>query len=652
MYCVPKIKRFDTITQQSQISWRSNLSSESKRHVFLQDMAQNLLLIRDDLSNYFKDNKDYLYPTENEEYIHFDTSSSMIPPEELLYRLIDIIKNNDFIFRLEEAASTITSLSKEIDNLKSEIRNLIKKGNNENSISSYMSDYQGVNPKDLIEKLNEKNKLNKKIIKDYDNLVDEYITGLSQRSAYEEKIKNLQKNLRDYEKIKMKNEELNFDIKQLKDEINLNNNEINELKKLNNRLYDENIKIKDELQRTNKIFEFRNKEYNDLDLKNKNLLKLNYVSNMALQRNEEKMKLLLDNINDTKEKNKNIIDGLENKINEKNEQIKKLQNELKNSISNLINDNKNGNLEFIFDEINNKLKLIYKGEIICYVPRFKRELQSFFSNQKYNINSNIHPSSSLIKKDKNKNYKPMTMTEIKNKKKCDIDNFNITYKLSQNEYEFDHSESSNKKLSFSSKKSKSYIRLDQLCETISNSFTSGSQSNIDLKSKSIKKNKTQNYIDNFFKDINNRSKKKIQRSMTEFKGGKFMKKSISKFKSFGIDVESIKEEKNEDSISICSFDCKINSKKRSHSKIDKKSKEFSMLSSFLETESCVPVKKVNNNNFIINHVEDFLIRRNYFYPNNVKLNIKKINVKRIIHSKESKNQIQTDDNKMSDCQIF
>ena len=148
-----------------------------------------------------------------------------------------------------------------------------------------MSDYQGVNPKDLIEKLNEKNKLNKKIIKDYDNLVDEYITGLSQRSAYEEKIKNLQKNLRDYEKIKMKNEELNFDIKQLKDEINLNNNEINELKKLNNRLYDENIKIKDELQRTNKIFEFRNKEYNDLDLKNKNLLKLNYVSNMALQRN-------------------------------------------------------------------------------------------------------------------------------------------------------------------------------------------------------------------------------------------------------------------------------------------------------------------------------------------------------------------------------
>ena len=60
MYCVPKIKRFDTITQQSQISWRSNLSSESKRHVFLQDMAQNLLLIRDDLSNYFKDNKEYL----------------------------------------------------------------------------------------------------------------------------------------------------------------------------------------------------------------------------------------------------------------------------------------------------------------------------------------------------------------------------------------------------------------------------------------------------------------------------------------------------------------------------------------------------------------------------------------------------------------
>ena len=44
MYRVPKIKRFSTITEQSQQSWRSNLSSESKRHIFLQDISQNLLL--------------------------------------------------------------------------------------------------------------------------------------------------------------------------------------------------------------------------------------------------------------------------------------------------------------------------------------------------------------------------------------------------------------------------------------------------------------------------------------------------------------------------------------------------------------------------------------------------------------------------------
>ena len=49
MYCVPKIKRFNTITQQSQKSWRSDLSSDSKRHIFLQDISQNLLLIKEDL---------------------------------------------------------------------------------------------------------------------------------------------------------------------------------------------------------------------------------------------------------------------------------------------------------------------------------------------------------------------------------------------------------------------------------------------------------------------------------------------------------------------------------------------------------------------------------------------------------------------------
>ena len=38
MYCVPKIKKFNTLTKQSQKSWRSDLSSESKRHLFLQDI--------------------------------------------------------------------------------------------------------------------------------------------------------------------------------------------------------------------------------------------------------------------------------------------------------------------------------------------------------------------------------------------------------------------------------------------------------------------------------------------------------------------------------------------------------------------------------------------------------------------------------------
>ena len=120
MYRVPKIKRFSTITEQSQQSWRSNLSSESKRHIFLQDISQNLLLLKEDLVNFFENNKDYLFPTENEEYISLNTSSIIVSPEELLYRLIDIIKSNDFIYRLEEASTTITSLSKQLDEVKSD----------------------------------------------------------------------------------------------------------------------------------------------------------------------------------------------------------------------------------------------------------------------------------------------------------------------------------------------------------------------------------------------------------------------------------------------------------------------------------------------------------------------------------------------------
>ena len=120
MYSVPKIKKFSTISHQSQKSWRSNLSSNSKRHFILHDITQNLILIKDDLTSFFENNKEYLFPTDNEEYICLDNSSSIVPPEELLYRLIDILKNDDFITRLEEASSTINSLSKQLDDAKTE----------------------------------------------------------------------------------------------------------------------------------------------------------------------------------------------------------------------------------------------------------------------------------------------------------------------------------------------------------------------------------------------------------------------------------------------------------------------------------------------------------------------------------------------------
>ena len=176
MYCVPKIKRFNTITQQAQKSWRSNLSSDSKRNFILQDITQNLILIKEDLISFFENNKDYLFPTDNEEYICLDNSSSIIPTEELLYRLIDILKNNDFISRLDEASSTINSLSKQLNEAKSEIKKLIKEKNNDNesSFRDYSELNGGFSKELLLNKIKEKNIINQKISTEYDNLIDDY----------------------------------------------------------------------------------------------------------------------------------------------------------------------------------------------------------------------------------------------------------------------------------------------------------------------------------------------------------------------------------------------------------------------------------------------------------------------------------------------
>ena len=359
------------------------------------------------------------------------------------------------------------------------------------------------------------------------------------------------------------------------------------------------MKTKYELQRLNKIIEFKEKEYIELKEKNNQLSKDNYANNMTLQRNEEKMKLIMDNIYNDKEKNKVILQDLENKICDRDKEIQQLQIKLENSIKNFIENNKNENLEFVFDDVNDKLKIIYKGNMICTISKFKREFQtSFLSRKKNDINSIIHPTLSEIKKDNNKLNRKMTFSNTHKIK--EINNCNLTYKLSHNEYDIDYSNSSNSKLLNDSNKSSSSICLDKLCQQISNSGISNQQSNQKSKSKSNNKNNFKNYVNNFFNCHYEKNQKKLRRAMTDFKIGKRLNNNISKIQSFGIDVESIKEEKEEDNISICSFDCKINSKKRNSNGKEEKSKSFSQISDFLETDSFVLVVKAKDNKFIIN----------------------------------------------------
>lgn len=669
MYSVPKIKRFNTITQQAQKSWRSNLSSNSKRNFILQDIIQNLILIKDDLMSFFENNKEYLFPTENEEYICLDSASSIIPAEELLYRLIDILKNDDFISRLEEASSTIESLANQLDEAKKEIKKLTNKKNNDGQLS-FNSEFGDAMCKDLIIKLKEKNLLNQKISKDYDNLVDDYLSGLEQKRQNEQRIRVLEENLKNFENIKLKNEELTENNKKMKDEIFLLKNELKDLKTVNNKLYEDNFKTKDELDRMYKMVEFKNKEFLDLTEKNKQLLKNNYTTTMELQRNEDKLKLFCNNLKSEKEKNKEIIDDLEKKINQKEEEMNKMRKTIKNNISNLLSENKGDNFKYILDEINNKLKIIYGGKIICCIPKFSREIPtSFYHRKKYKISSNIHPDISAIQENSIHNYKPMTLS--KNNKITEVNNFNITYKLSKNEYEFDYSGSSknlsNKSMSHSS------FRLDKLCEQTSDSFPSNGQSKKNSKKSKnlnnnqiinaeknikIRKSFSQNF-GNYLSENKNGKKMKnninIRRSKTDIKGGlllnRLKNKNIMKVNSFEFDVESIKEEKDEDIMSISNFDICINNKKDGNNS-NNKNNNFNSLSNFLESGSIEPIisNKYNDKILVINHAIEFSINKLYFYPKDVKLRVKKINVKRIIHinKKEENNFL----NNKNDCNIF
>ena len=383
---------------------------------------------------------------------------------------------------------------------------------------------------------------------------------------------------------------------------------------------------------------------------------------MRLKTSEEKLKLCCNNLKQEKEKNKEIIDDLEKQISERENEINDMRKKLKKNVAKVLEENKNGNFEFVLDEVNNKLKIIYKGQIICNIPKFNREFAaSFFSRKKYKISSNIHPSLSFINENKINSYKPMTLS--KKKKICEINNFNITYKLSKNEYEFDSGSSLNHS---SNSISHSSFRLDKLYEQISDSFKSKSRS----KSKSKKKSQSKNLINNenalykkclsqkFEKSLINNNKKDkkstIRRAMTDIKGRMLLKNNLFKINSFGFDVESIKEEKDEDNISISNFDFNIKpSNEKEVSLNHKKIKDISSISEFIETNSPCPAyqKKNLNDILVINHVDDFYLNRKYLYPNNVKLKVKKVNVQRIIHTNKKKETpvIINDD---EGCKIF
>ena len=135
--------------------------------------------------------------------------------------------------------------------------------------------------------------------------------------------------------------------------------------------------------------------------------------------------------------------------------------------------------------------------------------------------------------------------------------------------------------------------------------------------------------------------------------------------SFGFDIESIKEEKDEDNMSISNFNINLKSKKEKETEkiiSNKDINRFIYLNQLIESgsDSVVPAVNKNkndwNNILVVNHVEDFGLNKLYTYPKNMKLNIKKINVKRIIHVNKNKNNNENEKYKIKNykegCYIY
>lgn len=666
MYKVPKIKKFNSIIQQGQKSWRSNLSSNSKRNILIYDIAQNLSILQDDLTNFFQNNNHIIYPSANEEYICFDKSSNISPTEELLYRLIDILKNDDYITRIEEAISAINSLSQELEETKSELKLMKAKKYKEDNLSSYRGNLSKIQCKELFDKLKERSLINQEITEDYDNLYRAFISLNTTNSELHQKVKILEANLKLLKGIEKKHQALSDEFNYIKEENTSLKNKINELKASNDKLFEDAKRAKEELQENEKMMEFHNNDYTNLNYKNRDLSKEIYVYKINLERSQEKLKLCMEELKEEKEKNELIINNLENKIIEKDKQINEMRRDTILNFSQLLEENNKGLLDFVLEK--NVLKLFYNRKFICNIKKYTIENENKTCYiKKHNIISNIYPSFSPIHNNNFPKNKPRTLTK-NNSNFCEINNFNFFYKLSKNEYEYDSG--SSKKHSKSPKEQTSF-RLDEIYDQISQSYISKSKSlHQSKKSKSDSKNKSNNCgiirksltmrLNSFSNKKNNKTELMLKRAMTDVKKqNNISRNKLTRIKTFGFDVESIKEEKDEDSISITNFDLKIRSKSCSNENKNvqnnsKKSKikDFSSISNFIENSICKGENKTEDEKvFVMNHVCDLFINKYYCYPNNLKIKLKKINIQRIVHmnNKEDKNVLE---NKKEDCCIF
>ena len=376
-----------------EVSNEDSNSLNSNEKAFLQT-SKKLKKFKEIFSNFLETNKEKLEIID-EIYIGISEKNKN-DAFELFNTLLKLMLKSDFSDLLDDAAYSIEYLFNHLKATKEDLQNYLNIESEKNSYKSFSK--SSFKSSIHIHEIYNKTEINDKFLEKYDNLVDEYISTVSLKNCYEEKINQLEENLTDYQKIKSRYKN-NLNYQNSLQEYNTSlKNQLDEVNNQTQNLVTKNIELKNKVQDLNEIITSKEGENNCLNKQQRLLIQEN---NMILSKNkeyQEQFKQLAIEFNTEKKNLQLLVDDLE-KTNIKNKnEINSIRQAQKNSITNLMNAAHSKKLNYLVDSNKNKLKIFYNNKYICEIPEFNREIPKSYVNIRKSINSNSFKKYSNIKR--------------------------------------------------------------------------------------------------------------------------------------------------------------------------------------------------------------------------------------------------------------